>query len=105
MFQVIFPPYFYDKKAKMFQVIFSPYFYDKKCCRLESENVENLWINYNPLVLRVKSPTHVCSNWDGFLKKPERIVSLVISSVKWTDLAQGASKLLISISMYTLKQQ
>ena len=32
----------------------------------ESENVEDLWSNYNPLLLRVKSPSHICNNWDEF---------------------------------------
>ena len=39
---------------------------------IENQIVEPLWSNYKPVVLRMKSSYHICSNCDGFcLKKKE----------------------------------
>ena len=65
-FRSCFPLIFTTRKQKCFRSSFPLIFTTRNAVGLESENVEDLWINYNPLVLRVKSPTHVCSNWDGF---------------------------------------
>lgn len=47
--------------------------------RNSEDSLEHLWRNYKPLVLRVKSSSHVCISDGYFFLKNRRIVLLVLT--------------------------
>ena len=61
--------YFYKESQFFFSSFGLSFFVTRNNKAMESQSTEHLWIKYNPLVLRVKLPSHFCSNCYGFFLK------------------------------------